>query len=169
MGKTNVVPVHKKLNDKLGQLTEQSFFPLDNGNLWNNFTIGFDDFFAPIEELFQQQVRTTFPNYNIEKLDDKYVIQLGVAGYTEEDLTVETKDGNLYVRGYANISAEDKGETTRTMFHKGLASRKFERVFRLAEGAEVTNVTLAYGLLTIEVELPEIKEPDAVKYDINVV
>lgn len=148
------------------QVTYRSRSPFTHENLWD-FTIGFDSFFESFESLFEDQARNTFPPYNIEKIDNKYHITLGVSGYTENDLTVETKDGNLYILGDANSNTEE-GEQSKTTFYRGLAGRKFKRVFSLAETVEVTNVTLGYGLLTIELMIPELEVEETTTHEINV-
>jgi len=147
--------------------TYRALTPLfDSKNLWD-FTVGFDSLFDQFEQLFRDQSKTSFPQYNIEKVDGKYYITLSVSGYTENDLTVETIDRSLYVRGESSLN--NTGHETKTTYHRGLAGRKFERAFTLADGVEVTNVVLSYGLLTIELTEPEDNDKHAgIVHDIKV-
>lgn len=144
----------------------RSLFRRDD-NFWNRFnelTIGFDDFFAPFDSLFERQKSVSFPAYNIVKLpDDKFQITMAVAGYTENDLTVNTVDDTLVVRGQIQTSESD-GE----QLHRGIAARSFERSFQLAAGVEVTKVTLKYGILTIELKQKLDLRTQCIPHTINV-
>lgn len=132
--------------------------PLDQLNtLLNSWTIGFDRHFKIMEELRAQGQSikpSTYPPYNIKSLeDDKYEIELAIAGFSKPDITVEQTENRLSVRGSKKTSDE-------TYLHKGLAARDFEQTFVLADYVKVTKVTLIDGILTInlERELPEEKK-----------
>ncbi|MEL6724874.1 MAG: Hsp20 family protein, partial [Pseudomonadota bacterium] len=100
-----------------------------------------------------------YPPYNIERVaDDEFAIEIAVAGFGEEDLDIETKDGLLTVAG-RKTPAEDAQE--REFLHRGIAERGFLRRFQLADHVIVTGAVLKNGLLRVELvrELPEAKKP----------
>lgn len=133
-----------------------SVFSLHNLSRWDDFTIGFDRLFENFENLFENQSRTTFPAYNILKRgEDTHEIVLSVAGYTENDLTVQTQNGKLVIRGNIETVVDEDVK----VIHRGIAARKFERVFSLADGVEVEDVVLRNGLLTIT--LRHVSPPEA--------
>ena len=71
----------------------------------------------------------SYPPYNIEKTDaDTYRISVAVAGFSENDLSVEMKENSLLVAG--KKAAEEKD---RSYLHRGIATRAFERRFALAD------------------------------------
>lgn len=124
-------------------------------------TVGFDRF----NDLFETMLNDaderfdSYPPYNIEKLGDTaYRITLAVAGFTEADLDITVQDGTLKVSGKKQ-QAEDEGE--KTWLHRGIATRTFERTFRLADNIRVEQAGLENGLLNIELfrEVPEEKKP----------
>lgn len=136
--------------------------PLDQLNtLLNSWTIGFDRHFKIMEELRAQGQSikpSTYPPYNIKSLEDnKYEIELAVAGFSKPDITVEQTENRLSVRGAKDSEDEN-------YLHKGLAARDFEQTFVLADYVKVTKVTLIDGILTIhlERELPEEKKPKVI-------
>lgn len=136
--------------------------PLDQLNtLINSWTIGFDRHFKIMEELRAQGQSikpSTYPPYNIKSLeDDKYEIELAVAGFSKSDITVEKTENRLTVKGSKNSDDE-------TYLHKGLAARDFEQTFVLADYVKVTKVTLIDGILTVHLvrELPEEKKPKVI-------
>jgi molecular chaperone IbpA len=101
-----------------------------------------------------------FPPYNIEKLSDtEYRITMAIAGFTEAELKIETRDQTLTVRG------EKAGEAKeREFLHRGIAGRSFERRFQLADHVEVAGANLANGLLHIELKrnVPERLKPRSI-------
>jgi molecular chaperone IbpA len=124
-------------------------------------TVGFDRIFNRIDKLQQAATNksVTYPPYNITKESDTtYVVELAVAGFSEEDINVEVTDSVLTVSG--NIDSVDKNE----YIHKGIAARAFERTFTLADTVIVKDATLKNGMLRIMLEnvIPEEKKPQKI-------
>ncbi len=120
-------------------------------------SIGFDHLANVLDQLANVDTETGFPPYNIERLGDNvYRISMAVAGFGDNDLSIEVKEGTLTVRGEKN--GEEK---VRQYIHQGIAARNFERRFRLADYVEVSAATLEHGLLHIDLkrELPEAMKP----------
>jgi len=104
--------------------------------------------------------RGAFPPYDLLKLDeDTYKLSLAVAGFTRDDLTVSIEDGSLWITG--EITEAENVEVV----HKGIAARKFTRIFELSEYMEVDNVELKDGMLNIEIirNVPKEKQPKVLK------
>jgi molecular chaperone IbpA len=123
-------------------------------------TVGFDRFNDLFESLVQgtEERFDTYPPYNIEKIgDDEYRIVMAVAGFTLEDLNITAEGDSLVVTG----RTEDKSEEGRTYLHRGIATRAFQRSFRLADHIKVTGADMKDGLLTVHLvrEIPEEKKP----------
>lgn len=74
-------------------------------------------------------------------------ITVAVAGFSEEDLSLEIEDKQLTVRGRR---VEEEKEKERHYLYKGIASRQFQRSFILADGIEVEGAHLENGLLHID-------------------
>ena len=122
-------------------------------------TVGFDRLFTMLDSLGQPDNGQTFPPYNIERTgDNAYRITMAVAGFGEDDLTIEAKANVLKVAGGKPEDTEADG---REILHRGIASRAFERRFQLADYVEVTGAELENGLLHIDLgrELPEAMKP----------
>jgi molecular chaperone IbpA len=103
---------------------------------------------------------TAFPPYDLLKLDeDNYQLSLAVAGFTRDNLTVSIEDGSLWITG------EIKEVIDAEVVHKGIAARKFTRIFELSEYMEVSNVELKDGMLHINVvrNIPKEKQPKIIK------
>jgi len=118
-------------------------------------TVGFDRLFSLLDTLGQpDQSAPSYPPYNIDRTgENAYRISMAVAGFSEDDLTIEAKQNVLTVKGEQK-EAED--ENVEVLF-RGIASRAFERRFQLADHVEVRNAHLENGLLHIELvrEIPE--------------
>ena len=121
--------------------------------------VGFDRMANMIDSAARLDGAQGYPPYNIERVaDDEFAIEIAVAGFGEEDLDIETKDGLLTVAG-RKASNEDAPE--REFLHRGIAERGFLRRFQLADHVIVTGANLKNGLLRVELvrELPEAKKP----------
>lgn len=121
-------------------------------------TVGFDRMADLMDRVMETEVSApTYPPYNIEKTaEDAYRISVAVAGFTENELTVEVKEGSLIV---AARKAEDDKE--RKFLHRGIATRAFERRFQLADHVRVSGASHVDGMLHIDLlrEVPEALKP----------
>ena len=139
-----------------------SHMPMNFGDMEKalGFTVGFDSMF---DRLFgaldhpnpNPNNKQGYPPYNIRKDGDtKYFIEMAVAGFSEEDLEVELKEGILTVQSKP-LNEED--ETT--YVHRGIAKRTFERNFTLSDDVIVKGCDLNNGMLIVELEkiIPEEK------------
>lgn len=124
-------------------------------------TIGFDRLFSMIDRAAGLEAMPSYPPYDIERTgEDSYRISIAVAGFAESDLSIETKDNTLIIRGSRQAPVE--GEQTKTeVLYRGIAARAFERRFQLADYVHVTGANLAHGLLHVDLlrEVPEARKP----------
>ncbi len=110
--------------------------------------------FEPFEQAIDRISKTAdgYPPYNVEQLDENRLrITLAVAGFTEDDLSVQIEDKQLVIRG------RQGDDQDRVYLHRGIAARQFQRSFVLAEGIEVSGATLERGLLHVDLLRPEVK------------
>ena len=121
-------------------------------------TVGFDRLMNLLESSARvDEAALGFPPCNIEKLDDhNYRVSMAVAGFSQDDLQIETRDNNLIVSGKKEDQA---GE--RTWLYHGIAARPFQRSFQLADFMKVTGAHLDHGILHIDLvrEVPEEMKP----------
>lgn len=121
--------------------------------------IGFDQLFEQLNRTFATgKTEDNYPPHNVVKLDDThYVIEVAVAGFNEDEIDIELKENVLTVRGEKVKRDEDKIE----YLHRGISSRKFTRVFPLAEHIEVRGATVKNGILAVALEqiVPEDSKP----------
>ncbi len=111
--------------------------------------LGFDRFEEALERVSKAST-DGYPPYNVEETDDgRLRITLAVAGFAEEDLSVQVEDRQLVIRGRQAEEDEDK-----VFLHRGIAARQFQRSFVLAEGLEVLGASLDNGLLHVDLVQP---------------
>lgn len=114
--------------------------------------VGFNSLFSELEKA--ASLRVTYPPHNIVRLsEDQHLIELAVAGFREEDISIETHDNILSVSG--------KSTDQREYAYKGISTRDFEREFVLAEHVEVKEATYYNGILQIYLvrNVPDEKKP----------
>jgi molecular chaperone IbpA len=125
-------------------------------NALNRALIGFDRIFHDFENRAQQST-TNYPPYNVIKHnDDSFEIEIAVAGFDREDITIEVDQAQLRIKGQRTVQ-----ETEHQYLHRGLAARDFERMFTLAEHIIVGDAELTNGILSVKLtrEVPEALKP----------
>lgn len=121
-------------------------------------TVGFDQIADLMDRVLTDTATTpSYPPCNIEKTaEDAWRISIAVAGFSEDDLSVEVRENALFVS--ARKAAEDENKT---YLHRGIANRAFERRFALADHVHVTGASHVNGMLHIDLvrEVPEALKP----------
>lgn len=128
------------------------------GKDFDRFFVGFDEQFTRMAKLHDEIAKNipNYPPYNIKKVDEnRYVIEMAVAGFSKSEIDIEFSEDKLIVRGKAK---ED--DQSQYLFN-GLASRAFTRTFALNDQVEIKGASLINGLLQIGLEriIPEHKKP----------
>ena len=134
--------------------------------------VGFDKFAEKLASVHEQAaaIEMKYPPYNLKKIDEnKYTIEIAVAGFARQDLDIEIVEDKLIIKGNTRLgeSAEkdSAGEWTwPQILHQGLAMRPFTRTFNLADNVEIRGATIRNGILKIDLEgiIPAHKKPKKV-------
>ena len=124
----------------------------------------YDPYFVGFKHLFERmaefetmnQPSSNYPPYNIIQDGEKYIFELAVAGFTDEDISIihEPEHGRLIVEGSnENVDA--------TYLHKGIGGRKFKRVLNVSDTIVVNSASLDDGILRINLEnvIPDERKP----------
>ena len=115
--------------------------------------VGFDQYFNN-----PRLQNSNYPPHNIVKYSDSaYAIEVAVAGFSKEEITVEVDQAQLVVRGVQATADTDSKE----YLHRGLASRDFEQSWTLAEYMEVRGAEVKDGMLIVQIEriIPDALQP----------
>lgn len=122
------------------------------------FTIGYSDVFKELESMSKQIAKATYPPYNIKQVkDNKFVIEMAVAGFAQSDIEITLEGNKLVIKG--NTQDEDAPDN---FLFKGIANRNFTREFKLADKVEIENAELVNGMLKIGLA-NMVKVQDAIK------
>ena len=124
--------------------------------------VGFDRLADQLDAAARTEAASGYPPYNIERTgENDYRIEIAVAGFKPDELTVEVKENLLTVTGR---KAANDGDAKQYL-HRGLAERNFERKFQLTDYLIVVDADLSNGLLSIALkrELPEALKPRTVE------
>lgn len=130
----------------------------DFSPLYRSF-IGFDHLAGLIDKASRADKQSSYPPYNVELLEeDKYRITMAIAGFSEDELEIESKANTLIVTG---TKAPEVNKTERKFLHQGIAERNFERKFQLGDHVKVIGAGMENGLLHIDLEreIPEALKP----------
>lgn len=118
--------------------------------------LGFEDAFEMLDTFTS---KSEYPPYNIERVsEDEYVLEMAIAGFKKGDINISVEKNILKVQG-----ASDKKDAN--YVHKGLATRKFQKAFHLAEHMEVGSAKSEDGILKINLvrNIPEEEKPKIIK------
>ena len=123
----------------------------------NRALIGFDRLFTDMERHYANSTQTNYPPYNVVKHDeDHFEIELAVAGFDKEDVTIQVDQNLLTIKGQ-----RQKDDDASKYLYRGLAARDFERSFTLADYMVVGDAELTNGILRVKLTriVPEALKP----------
>jgi len=118
--------------------------------------LGFEDAFKMLDHYAS---KSEYPPYNIERVsEDKYTLELAVAGFKKEDIDISIEKNTLKIEGESAKKDAD-------YIHKGLASRKFTRAFHLNKYMEVDTAKMEDGILKVYLvrNVPDEEKPKHIK------
>lgn len=135
----------------------KDFFTADFGKI-QPFTVGFDDTLQLMREAAAAATKAvSYPPYNIKQVkDNKYVIEMAVAGFAKSDIEMTLEGNKLVIKGIS------KDEDSEGYLYKGIANRAFERTFTLNDKIEIKDAEMVNGMLKVWLE-NMVKAQDAIK------
>ena len=122
------------------------------GKDFDKLFVGFDDHWSRMLQLNDEMTKNipNYPPYNIYKADEnKYVIELAVAGFAKSDIEVTLEGNKLVIKGSAK---EDELKEEENFLFKGIANRNFTRSFTLADKIEIGQAEMVNGMLKVWLE-----------------
>ena len=123
-------------------------------NIFDHFENFFDD-----DQSFHTSLTSTFPFYNIvKKGNNKFDIEVALAGYDKKDISVEYEDNLLRIKSIQQTKSDKEKDG---VIHQGIAKRYFSKAFTIADDVEIEGAELKNGLLKVSLKkiVPEGKKP----------
>jgi molecular chaperone IbpA len=137
------------MNTLVKQFMQKPFDVLNvSSKDFDKFFVGFDDQFDQLVKLQQDLSKNVhnYPPYNIRKIEDnKYVIEVAVAGFSQSDVEVTVEGNKLVIEGKTTDDSDN-------FLFKGIANRAFSRTFALADKIEVQSAEMVNGMLKIALD-----------------
>jgi molecular chaperone IbpA len=126
--------------------------------------IGFENLFDRLND-WSRDANEGYPPYDIvRKGEDQFQINIAVAGFARDEITITAEASQLTVTG----KKQEKSDTE--YLYQGIAARSFERRFNLADYIEVDSADFENGLLHINLvrRIPEKLKPRKITIGGNV-
>ena len=134
-------------------------------NLFTTIQSKYDPYFLGFNRVFDQLIdfdnqvdksRGNYPPYNLIQDGDQYIIELAVAGFSENDIDITHEPEKSRITIAGSIGTSDG-----TYLHQGIANRNFSRTWTVADSVEVLGAELDGGILRVKLEsvIPEEKKP----------
>ena len=107
-------------------------------------SIGINDDY--LDRFFNVSHTSNYPPFNLIQVNNvESRLEIALAGFKKDEVSVYTEFGKLSVEG-----KKEESKTDGEFVYKGLAQRSFTRQWTLADDTEVRSVEFADGLLTVE-------------------
>ena len=121
-------------------------------------TLGFENFIRDVESILNEtKPVNNFPPHNIIKIDDnKYAVELAVAGFSKDEIDIQVQENTLTIKG-----EKIEGTPNLEYLHRGIGTRSFTKSITIADTIEVKGAEYKDGILRIGLEniIPEHKKP----------
>ena len=90
----------------------------------NTYSIGFDRMFDSLMGNHPQTSPSTYPPYNIVKHDDdKFTIEVAIAGFSKDEIEIEFRENILKIESKSRPEGDDEKE----YLHKGISNKRFKK------------------------------------------
>jgi len=126
----------------------------------HRYSVGLDEMFDTLLRNVNATTSSNYPPYNIIRYDEnRYAVELAVAGFKEDEIDVTVEEGYLTVEGHQKV--ELSTDATVSYLHHGISKRDFRKTWPLGNHVEVTGANFADGILTVNLEriIPEELKP----------
>ena len=126
----------------------------------HRYSVGLDEMFDTLLRSVNATTSSNYPPYNIIRYDEnRYAVELAVAGFKEDEIDVTVEEGYLTVEGHQKV--ELSTDATVSYLHHGISKRDFRKTWPLGNHVEVTGANFADGILTVNLEriIPEELKP----------
>jgi len=137
-------------------------FTLDPSRI-NTYSIGFDRMFDSLMGNNPNQTSpSSYPPYNIVKHDDdKFTIEIAVAGFSKDEIDIEFRENVLKIESKSRPEGDDEKE----YLYKGISNKRFKKAFTLSDDVVVNGADMKDGILKIDMEriIPDEKKPRSIK------
>ena len=131
-------------------------------DVYSPFNVGLDDIFHRLESM--SSTNTNYPPYNLIKVDNTtYEIEIALAGFSKDEITVETETNVLKVASKTKTGAKEQV----TYLHQGLSKRAFTNTWQLGDDVKVSDVSFQDGLLSVRLEKIIPEHQRKISYKIN--
>ena len=124
------------------------------------YSVGLDELFDTLTRSVNATSISNYPPYNIIRHDEnRYAVELAVAGFKEDEIDITIEGGYLTVEGHQKVQIAK--DPPATYLHNGISKRDFRKTWPLGNHVEVTNATFIDGILTVNLErlIPEEMKP----------
>ena len=118
------------------------------------FFVGFDNLIN--SPLYTQQA-PEYPRYNIEKVEQGYVVSVAVPGWNKNQISVNVHKNILTIKGEKKENNEGRG-----WVHKGISGKSFEKHLKLDNALEVSSASMENGMLTIDLSYSPSSKPTSI-------
>lgn len=125
--------------------------------------IGWDNLWDDLVHREFPNMETSFPKDNIIKLENTVIIELALAGYKKENISIEREGSHIVV----SANKEDREDIDEANYlRKHIATRAFTKRYTVAQDYKDIRARFKDGILSIHLEREP--KPEEVKHTIEI-
>ena len=102
---------------------------------------------------------------NIQEFDDKYALEMILAGYKKEDIKIGIEENILTIESEVN---EDKTETNQNFSRYEFRKKSFKRGFRIPDDADVNGISASHEDGILNVNIPKMAKSATTKKTVDI-
>ena len=123
--------------------------PIVDALLRNSMSLVASDFFEDINPR-EMKLPISVPYNAYVKEDKTNVIEIALAGYSKEDISVEVEDSMLVIKVNKKASDDEL-----SFVHKGITSKDLEFTLKIVNGYDAENISPSYKQGILKIEIPK--------------
>jgi HSP20 family protein len=115
------------------------------------------------------QSKTSFPKVNVVETDNAYEIDVALAGFDKEDISMELKENCLCIKADKKEDSVEEDADKKYLMRE-ISSRSFRRVLNFPKKVLTDNIECSFegGVVKCVLQKKELPEPEkSVKIDIK--
>jgi HSP20 family protein len=138
------------------------------GDMFRAFDDAFRHWDLDMKTFTEMQPKSSFPKVNVSETDEAFEVEVALAGFDKEDISMELKDNCLCIKA---DKKEEVSEEDKRYLMKEISSRSFRRALNLPTKVKVDDIKCTHkdGVIScvLQKDIPQIEEDETIKIDIQ--
>lgn len=143
------------------------FFKEIHDHFWSRFDKMFEDWDLNMQTFENLQPKGSFPKVNVVDNPENYEVEIAVAGFSKDDVSLEFKDNALFIK--AECCNENEDKPAKSYLRREIAHRSFRRVINFPAEVNSDAIEANYndGIIKVSVAKVVEEKPESIKIEVK--